>query len=210
MVLGYHLIISAYGFWLPNDPRGSWSEIVRNPKLREFGEATKVTTHRSVARKPHDRRLRLAAKAALSYPAVTFNGVQARAIARGFGRYVEKSGVTVWACATMPDHMHLVIARHRYDVEIIGNLIKGEATKRLLAEGLHPFQDKKTEDGVPPCFGRKWWAVFLDTEEDIVRSIRYVEDNPLKAGQRSQVGMWPFVVPYPERYEKPAPQPNTV
>ena len=28
MVRWYHLIISAYGFWLPNDPRGSWSDFV--------------------------------------------------------------------------------------------------------------------------------------------------------------------------------------
>ena len=26
MVHGYHVILAAYGFWLPNDPRGSWSD----------------------------------------------------------------------------------------------------------------------------------------------------------------------------------------
>ena len=25
MVLGYHIVCTAYGFWLPNDPRRSWS-----------------------------------------------------------------------------------------------------------------------------------------------------------------------------------------
>jgi hypothetical protein len=28
MILGYHVIFGAYGFWLPNDPRGSWSDFV--------------------------------------------------------------------------------------------------------------------------------------------------------------------------------------
>jgi hypothetical protein len=28
MVIGYHIILGAYGFWLPNDPRGSWSNEV--------------------------------------------------------------------------------------------------------------------------------------------------------------------------------------
>ena len=48
-VLAYHVIFSTYGFWLPNDPRGSWSTDVRNPDLLTFGEATKVETPRSVA-----------------------------------------------------------------------------------------------------------------------------------------------------------------
>lgn len=28
MVLASHVILGAYGFWLPNDPRGSWSTFV--------------------------------------------------------------------------------------------------------------------------------------------------------------------------------------
>jgi len=28
MVRGYHVIFGMYGFWLPNDPRGSWSDYV--------------------------------------------------------------------------------------------------------------------------------------------------------------------------------------
>ena len=29
LVIAYHLIYTTYGFWLPNDPRGSWSDFVR-------------------------------------------------------------------------------------------------------------------------------------------------------------------------------------
>jgi hypothetical protein len=53
-VRAYHAIITAYGFWLPNDPRGSWSDYVRQWELLVWGEATKVTTRRSVAGRPHD------------------------------------------------------------------------------------------------------------------------------------------------------------
>ena len=28
MILGFHVVFGAYGFWLPNDPRGSWSDFV--------------------------------------------------------------------------------------------------------------------------------------------------------------------------------------
>src|ERR671928_232003 len=55
MVHAYHLIITAYGFWLPNDPRGSWSDFVRAWELVRFGKATKTDERRSLAHRPHDR-----------------------------------------------------------------------------------------------------------------------------------------------------------
>ena len=36
MVLAYHLVFSAYGFWLPNDPRGSTSREVRIANIKEL------------------------------------------------------------------------------------------------------------------------------------------------------------------------------
>ena len=50
MILAYHSIFSMYGFWLPNDPRGSGSDYVANWDLFRFGPATKVNTRHSVAR----------------------------------------------------------------------------------------------------------------------------------------------------------------
>ena len=41
MVHGYHVIWGTYGFWLPNDPRGSWSDFVASWELLRFGAATK-------------------------------------------------------------------------------------------------------------------------------------------------------------------------
>lgn len=38
MVVGYHLIWTAYGCWLPNDPRGSTSRDVRSVQLQDLGE----------------------------------------------------------------------------------------------------------------------------------------------------------------------------
>ena len=195
MILGYHVIISAYGFWLPNDPRGSWSDMVRRWELLRFGPATKVDTHRSVARKPHDRALRLRAKEALTYPPVAFTGIQARAVGRGFANFVKRSGITIWACAILPEHVHLVIARHKYASEQMINLLKGDATRQLVEEGIHPLLPWRSEGGrVPCCWARKGWSVFLDSGADIARSIRYVEKNPEKEGKPRQ--NWPFVTAY--------------
>src|ERR1051325_6061084 len=98
MVLGYHVIFSAYGFWLPNDPRGSWSDFVGAWELFRYGSATKTTERRSLAHREHDHALRGTAKSALKYPPVQFTGLQARAVARGFARYVDRSKLPVWAC----------------------------------------------------------------------------------------------------------------
>src|SRR5690349_3226555 len=112
MVLAYHLILSFYGFWLPNDPRGSWSEWVASWDLFRYGPATKVDTDESVAHAPHDRIARQEAKKALRYPPVLLTGGQARAVARGFALACEEGGYETFACAILPDHVHLVLARH--------------------------------------------------------------------------------------------------
>ena len=41
MIHAYHVIFGAYGFWLPNDPRGSWSDFVGSWELLRFGKTTR-------------------------------------------------------------------------------------------------------------------------------------------------------------------------
>jgi hypothetical protein len=109
MVLAHHLIFTTYGFWLPNDPRGSWSDVVRAWELLKFGPATHTHSPRSVAQDPHNQQLRLAAKEALRYPPVSFTGRQALAVAHGFVQAITRSGFVVYACSILPEHVHVVI-----------------------------------------------------------------------------------------------------
>jgi len=195
MILGSHVILSAYGFWLPNDPRGSWSDFVGAWELALFGKATKVDTRSSVAHRPHNRAAGRAAKRALKYPPVHFSGLQARAIGRGIGRFVSKNDVTVWACSILPEHIHVLLGRHRYDAGQIATLLKGEATRHLNEENLHPFGRIITRTGRhPKPFARGEWKVFLNTVDDVRRAIRYVEENPTHEGLPRQ--KWSFVHPF--------------
>lgn len=156
MVLGYHLILSAYGFWLPNDERGSWSDFVRAYELARFGPATKVTTRRSVAKRPFDRQRRQVMREALAHQPVRFTGEQALAIVNGFGDYARRSGLIVHACAMMPDHAHLVVTRHRLLIERVAEQLKGAGTARLNAAGLHPFAHEPYRNGrLPTPWARK-------------------------------------------------------
>lgn len=194
-VIAYHLILTAYGFWLPNDPRGSGSKTVRAGQLTPFGPATKTDSRRSVAAKPHDLTLRREAKASLTHPPVRFSGEQARAVGQGFADYVARSRCVIHACAIMPDHVHFVIARHRYEIERVANLLKGAAATRLIREGLHPFAGDMYRNGrLPSPWARGHWAVFLFNEAEVRRAVDYVEANPMKQGLPHQ--RWRFVTPY--------------
>jgi REP element-mobilizing transposase RayT len=194
-VLAYHAIITAYGFWLPNDPRGSWSDYVRCWELARFGPATKVTTRRSLAGRTHDRQQRAQAKQALCYPPVVFSGEQAAAIGDGFKQAIDESSYTVHACTILPEHTHLVILRHRQKIELVVGHLKGRASHQLLDRGLHPLRDYRNRLGaVPSPWADHGWPVYLSTPADIRRAIAYVEQNPIKEGLPPQ--HWSFVTPY--------------
>lgn len=195
MVLGYHFIFSAYGFWLPNDPRGSWSRVVREFDLRRFGPATKVITTHSLATKPHDQTLRLAAKEALRYKPVRFTGEQARAIARGFAIAATEGEYAIHALAILPDHVHLVMARHGKHIDTIAAHLKSKATRHMTIEGVHPLAKYASPAGrIPTPWSRNAWCPFIDSEEYMRQAIRYVERNPIKAGLPRQ--RWSCVAAY--------------
>ncbi|MFN3168259.1 MAG: transposase [Phycisphaeraceae bacterium] len=150
-----------------------------------------MQTKRSIAHAAHDQTKRRRAKQALKYPPVVFDGRQALAVTQGFADYVEKNGRVVFACAVMPDHAHLVVARCDRRVETIAEQLKARATSFLNKQRLHPFADRARPDGrAPTPWARGCWSVFLSSDESIARAIQYVEQNPVKAGYKSQRYAW--------------------
>ena len=74
MVVGYHIVFCAYGFWLPNDPRGSWSDFVGSWNLFRFGRTTPIDDVRSNARAPHDHATARGSQRSTEIPAGKFHG----------------------------------------------------------------------------------------------------------------------------------------
>ena len=193
MVIAHHVIFTAYGFWLPNDPRGSWSDFVRSWSLLRYGPATKTDERRSVARMPHNRQRRLEAKLALKYEPVLFTGLQAKSVSIGFRHAIEESKYRVMACSILPAHVHMVLERHDHSAELMIGHLKTRATQQLIADGWHPFAEMRGEDGrLPSVWTRRAWKVFLFSAEDVDRAIRYVRENPVKEGKKTQD--WSFCV----------------
>jgi REP element-mobilizing transposase RayT len=170
--------------------------MVRQWELVQFGPATKTLARRGLGElSPAEIALRDKARASLLYPPVQFTGVQARAIAQGFKTAQRAGGYTIWALAIMPEHTHIVVARHRYKIEQIANLLKGASTRHLESEDLHPLSAYRTRTGRPPkMWGRNQWKVYLDSEEAIEAAIAYVELNPEREGKRPQ--RWSCVTPF--------------
>jgi REP element-mobilizing transposase RayT len=188
MILAYHSIFSSYGFWLPNDPRGSGSDIVRKPELYRYGPATKVTTRQSVAGAVHDRVQRMAAKTTLQHPLMEFTAQQIVEVAHGFAQACSESGYLIHACGIMPDHVHLVIGGGiPYGIRRVVGHLKTRATQALRATQEWP-NDQRT------VWSDHGWNVHLLELKQVYNAIAYAQDNPLKNGLAPQ--NWSFVVPF--------------
>jgi REP element-mobilizing transposase RayT len=181
MIRAFHCIFTAYGFWLPNEPRGSWSNFVASWDLLQFGPATKVDTRRSIAKVAYDRTMKLRMQRVLSRPPVTFTGEQARQIVAGFSQ----TPYTLHACAFLPEHVHLVVGYTPRNIRRVVSHLKSAATKSLRSCGWFLEGSPWTDHG---------WNVYLNSITDVLRAIHYVEQNPLREGKPRQT--WRCVVPY--------------
>ena len=194
MVRWYHAIFSAYGFWLPNDPRGCWSDFVHSYELYKFGGAPNtVSDKRSYAHDEHDVRSRRDTKEHLKYPPVRFEDAQRISIAKGIAQSCEESDITIFACAIGYDHIRAVVARHKTkSIEEIVRQFKARATMQMNCDGCHPMQRYQTRTGAP---NSPWsvglWSVFIDETEQLIRAVQYVEQHPMKEGLPPQ--RWSFV-----------------
>src|SRR5438132_14294682 len=118
LVIAYHLIWTAYGWWLPNDPRGSGSTIIRSDILAELGE---LHFGRKTIQLPGTDIRAFYDEAAdrLRHPLLTFDEIERDLIAEAFAETVAAQSYTCYACAIMPDHVHILIRKHKHEAEEI-------------------------------------------------------------------------------------------
>jgi hypothetical protein len=96
-----------YGFWLPNDPRGSGSDYIASWEPFRYGPE------------------------ALRFPPVLLTGQQALTAAEGLAWAADEGSYWIHACAVLPDHVRLVIGRHSRQVRKIVGHGKARATRLL-------------------------------------------------------------------------------
>jgi REP element-mobilizing transposase RayT len=185
LVIAYHLVWTAYGWWLPNDPRGSGSKVVQSDVIAQLGELhfgrKLVQPAGRVIRQFYER-----AAEVLKYPLVTFDAATRGEIARSFGQVIEKERFTCYACAIMPDHVHILIRKHKHQAEYMIDSLR-DSSKGAARTAFPQFA------GHPVWNSGSGWTVFLDHPDEVRRTIRYIEKNPDPLGLSRQ--HWPFVTP---------------
>jgi REP element-mobilizing transposase RayT len=122
----------------------------------------------------------------LKFTVIRFETSRVRSIAAAFAAAMTEHSYTCYACAIMPDHVHLVVRKHRHRAEAMIEQLQS-ASRALLSESRLIPQEH-------PCWTSGGWRGFLDTPVAVRATIRYVENNPPKSGLPPQV--WPFVVRY--------------
>jgi REP element-mobilizing transposase RayT len=185
VVIAYHLIWTAYGTWLPNDPRGSGSTSVHSRLLAELGELhfgrRKIQPAFRQVREFYNQ-----AEPRLRFPVIRYDDAHRKLIAAGIGDALAEHRYTCYACAIMSDHVHLLIRKHRHVAE---NMIENTQSATRLRLSPSP-----TIPANHPIWTDGGWKVFLDSPDRIRAVIRYIEQNPVKAKSPPQT--WPFVMSY--------------
>ena len=184
-IKGAHLILTGYGHWLPNDPRGSRSDEVRSEPLRELGEPhvgrKKVQPPRSELKTFYRQ-----AEPLLIHDTVWFDAKVRDAIGEGVAQVVKERGYTLWALAVLRNHLHVVVRTHRDHSETIMAQIARGTQKVLWEREMVPKNH--------PVWADAPWKVFLRTPDEIWGRIEYVRKNPMKEGLPEQ--FWKCVVRY--------------
>jgi REP element-mobilizing transposase RayT len=119
--IGYHVVKTGYGLWLPGDDRGSWSEAWDDdvgfiePHMLHEGDPV---------------RLRMAEER-MKTPPVRFTGNMIDAIVDAIAECVAQSngGLPIAAMTIEPTHMHLLIAYSGRDIDVTMKWIADQTTK---------------------------------------------------------------------------------
>ena len=185
MVLAHHFILTGYGHWLPNDPRGSLSKRVDLRMLRQTGE-------HHYGRKPIQptakelQEFHRKARQPLRHCVLWFNEPERAALVRGIARVVQEQRLTCYAGAVLDNHVHVLIRRHRLRGDEILSILKTVLAEEIHQAGLFPPEHPVISDD--SC------DIFKDDPQSIRTCIAYINENFAK--HKLPLVIYPFVQDY--------------
>lgn len=126
------------------------------------------------------------ASSVLKHEPITMSDDDRLIVAASFAGTVTERKYTCYACAIMPDHVHMLIRKHRDTAE--------QMIVNLQLASRDSLQARGSRASDHPVWGGPGWKVFQDCPDDIRRVIPYIEDNPIKMRMPRQ--QWAFVKAY--------------
>ena len=198
MIIAHHLIWTAYGWWLPNDPRGSMSHYIQSDVIAQLGELhygrKKVQPASGVIKEFYKQAEKL-----LKHDLLTFSSDEVEALGEAFARTIDTNRYTCYACAILSDHVHILIRKHRDNGDEMIVRVQEDSRAMLRKLGLRVAEH--------PIWGGPGWKVYLDHPDEVWRTVKYIRDNPIKLCLPPQ--RWGFVKPYDNWPFHPGHSPNS-
>jgi hypothetical protein len=130
IIIAHHLILMGYGHWLPNEIRGSGSDIIRNELLRALGEIH-PGKKRNQSSREELRSFHQQANPLLEHEIVWFDHMLRQIIANAFAVTALQFNYIVVACAILRNHAHLVVLRHKHHHEVMWRTSPKEQRSRF-------------------------------------------------------------------------------
>jgi REP element-mobilizing transposase RayT len=189
IVAAHHLILTLYGNWPPNDPRGSGSHDFYDDKFAPLGpihhgrKPAHLQPTRDELRAYHKQVAPL-----LNFPLIWLDDATRQVVADAFERVMHEERYTCWACAILKNHVHLVIRRHHDTYQIMFSKLANAA-----AEALRSYAPLALAAN-HPVFSQRPYSSYCYEPADIEERIDYVRGNPEKEGLPPQ--QYSFVKPY--------------
>lgn len=168
--IGYHLVKSGFGLWLPGDSRGHWSTAWDE----EIGY---IEPHKLHEGDPVRKRM---AMERMKHPPTRLDVAMIGAVANAIGHCVGESDWAIVAAAIEPTHMHLLMTYTTRDVDKTAKWLAQRTTKAVHQET--PFA------GPVWCEGK--WLGFIFDIEHWASTRLYIERHNIRRGLGPQPWAW--------------------
>ena len=127
IVIAHHLIWTLYGWWLPNDLRGGTSRSVTMDHIAALGDLHFGRKRVQPAARDVRAFYEQAAKT-LKHPLLEIRDEAVDIVAGAFAGVIAQQTYTCYACAIMPDHIHILIRKHKHTAEEMIERLQGAAS----------------------------------------------------------------------------------
>ena len=168
--IGYHLVKSCFGTWLPGDSRGHWSTAWDD----EIGYFEPHQLHEG-----DSIRKRMATEL-MKHPPTRLDKAMIDAVALAVGACVAESDWKIAAAAIEPTHMHLLITFTNRDIELTAKWIAQMTTKAV---------HRSTAFDRPLWCGGKWLGFIYD-EGHWNNARLYIERHNVRRGLPARPWDW--------------------